>query len=196
MGDEKRQYKKTRRAEQEQATRLRIVESIVALHSTLGPSATTISGIARHAGVRRSTVYRHFPDEASMFAACSSHWRAGNPLPDLSGWAAIASPDERLRFALRELYGHYGQTQQMMDNLLRDYPAMPVIQRTFSRFLDYMSAALKTLMAERPESAESAAAIGHALAFGTWSSLVREQGLDDEQAVDLMCRLVAAAGAR
>jgi hypothetical protein len=31
------------------------------------------------------------------------------------------------------------------------------------------------------------------LAFATWRSLAREQGLDDAQAADLMCRLVAAS---
>ncbi len=38
-----------------------------------------------------------------------------------------------------------------------------------------------------------AAAVGHALAFGTSRSLVREQQLDDHDAVDLMCGLVASA---
>jgi hypothetical protein len=38
------------------------------------------------------------------------------------------------------------------------------------------------------------ATIGHALAFTTWQSLVREQGLAERDAVDVMCRLVAAAG--
>ena len=37
------------------------------------------------------------------------------------------------------------------------------------------------------------AAIGHALTFGTWRSLAREQKLTDSQAAELMCRLVAAA---
>jgi hypothetical protein len=37
------------------------------------------------------------------------------------------------------------------------------------------------------------AATGHALAFTTWRSLVRDQGLDDARAAELMCRLVAAA---
>jgi len=42
------------------------------------------------------------------------------------------------------------------------------------------------------------AAIGHALAFPTWRSLFREQGLSTEEAVELMCRLVedAASPAR
>jgi hypothetical protein len=35
-----------------------------------------------------------------------------------------------------------------------------------------------------------AAAVGHAVAFATWRSLVREQGLDDAQAVEAMAALV------
>src|SRR4051812_49704398 len=86
MTDEKRPYRMKRRAELEASTRLRITESAVALHGTLGPARTSISAIAEHAGVRRSTVYRHFADEAALFAACSSHWRAANPAPDLAEW--------------------------------------------------------------------------------------------------------------
>jgi hypothetical protein len=41
--------------------------------------------------------------------------------------------------------------------------------------------------------ARTQAAIGHAIAFSTWKSLVREQGLDDDAAVELMRALVAAA---
>ena len=37
------------------------------------------------------------------------------------------------------------------------------------------------------------AAIGHALAFATWRSLTLDEGLDDRDAAELMCRLVAAA---
>jgi hypothetical protein len=34
------------------------------------------------------------------------------------------------------------------------------------------------------------AAVGHALAFATWRSLAREQGLAQAEAVELMCELV------
>jgi hypothetical protein len=37
------------------------------------------------------------------------------------------------------------------------------------------------------------AATGHALAFSTWRSLARDQGLGDAAVADLMCRLVQAA---
>ena len=65
MTDQKRTYRKRQRADAEAETRRRITESTVELHGTLGPSRTSISAVAQRAGVRRSTVYRHFPDERS-----------------------------------------------------------------------------------------------------------------------------------
>src|SRR5438874_1710923 len=124
MTREKRAYQMKQRAELQERTRLRIVESTVALHGTLGPARTSISAVAEHAGVRRSTVYRHFPDEASLFAACTSHWTARNQPPRLDSWSAIVDPDERLATALGELYAYYRGTEQMLVNLLRDEGTM------------------------------------------------------------------------
>ena len=94
MTDQKRPYRMKRRAELEQATRRRITESAVELHGSLGPARTSMSAVAEHAGVRRSTLYRHFPDEMALFEACTAHWRAANPVPDLASWAAIEDPDD------------------------------------------------------------------------------------------------------
>jgi AcrR family transcriptional regulator len=197
MTDEKRPYRKKRRAELEARTRLRITESAVALHGTLGPAHTSISAIAEHAGVRRSTVYRHFPDETALFAACSSHWRAANPVPDLERWKTVECPDERLHTALEELYAHYRRTERMRENILRDEASVPVITKSLSGYRTYLAAAADVLMRGRGLRGGAAkrvrAAVGHALAFATWQSLAREQGLTDSQAADLMCRLVASA---
>ena len=129
MADEKRTYRKKRRAELEAQTRLRITESTVELHGTLGPSRTSISAVAQRAGVRRSTVYRHFPDEAALFAACTAHWMGLNPPPDLAGWALIEDPDERLKQALAELYAYYRRTEPMLQNLHRDEATVPIVSR-------------------------------------------------------------------
>jgi AcrR family transcriptional regulator len=197
MTDQKRPYRMKRRAELEERTRRRITESAVELHGTVGPARTSISAVAAGAGVRRSTVYRHFPDEAALFTACTSHWMAANPLPQIERWAAIENPDERLRSALQELYAHYGRTERMMENVLRDEATMSIIKRMLGGYRDYIAAARDALMgggrARGGERRRVLAAIGHALAFTTWRSLVREQGLGDSQATDLMCRLVASA---
>jgi AcrR family transcriptional regulator len=198
--EQKRPYRKKRRAELEQSTRRRITESAVALHEELGPSRTSLSAVAEHAGVRRSTLYRHFADETALFAACTAHWMADNPAPDLASWMAIDDPDERLQVALLELYGYYRRTERMLSNILRDEQTMPIVAQMFGGFRAYIEAAHETLMAGRRVRGgarqRTLAATGHALSFATWRSLVREQGLNDSKAAELMCRLVAAATSR
>lgn len=195
MTDQPRSYEMRRRLESQQETRLRITESAVALHGTLGPSRTSISAIAAHAGVRRSTVYRHFSDEAALFDACTAHWAAANPPPDLGRWAAIEDADERLRLALGELYAYYRQTEAMLDNLFRDEQTVPLVRERFAAFRGYFDAARDTLMRGRGlrggARRRARAVIGHATAFSTWKSLVREQGLADDDAAALMRELVA-----
>jgi AcrR family transcriptional regulator len=197
MSDQKRPYRMRLRAELEEQTRRRITESTVALHEELGPARTSISAIAARAGVRRSTVYRHFPDENALFAACSSHWRAANPPPNPNAWAPIADPAERTGAALRELYAFYGRTHGMYDSLLRDEPLLPIVQRLLHDFHGYLRRIQDVLMAGRSLRGHAArrtrAAIGHALAFPTWRSLTHEQGLTDDVAVALMCLLVEGA---
>jgi AcrR family transcriptional regulator len=196
MADQKRSYRKKRRAELEEQTRLRITEAAEELHGTLGPARTSISAVAAHAGVRRSTVYRHFPDEAALFAACTAHWMAANPPPDFAAWAAVDDPEHRLAAALKELYHYYRATEPMMDNLHRDEATMPIVKQLFAGFRGYLSGARDVLMHGRRARGRARqrlrAAVGHALAFTTWRSLTREQGLDDVQAADLMRTLVTA----
>ena len=199
MSDQKRPYRMTRRAELEEQTRVRITESTMALHEELGPARTSISAVAERAGVRRSTVYRHFPDEEALFAACSSHWRKANPPPDPGAWVAIEDPAERLQTALRELYAFYGRTEAMYTSLMRDEPLVPIVHRLLGDFDGYLRAVQDILMAGREVRGTAArrtrAAIGHALAFPTWRSLTGEQELAEADAVALMCRLVEGAPA-
>ena len=202
MSDQKRQYRMTRRAELEEQTRQRITESAVALHEELGPAQTSISAIAGRAGVRRSTIYRHFPDDDALFAACSSHWRTANPAPDPQTWMSIQDATARTRTALRALYSFYESTEAMYVSLLRDEPLVPAVQRRLRDFYGYLRfiqddlTTARRLRGRRARYAD--AAIGHALAFPTWRSLAREQGLSNDDAVELMSRLVedAASPAR
>jgi AcrR family transcriptional regulator len=198
MSDQKRPYRMSRRAELEDETRLRITESTVALHEELGPARTSVTAIADRAGVRRSTVYRHFPDEAALFAACSAHWRAANPAPDPAVWAVIADPARRTEAALTALYAFYRRTESMYASLLRDEPVNATVRHHLRGFHDYVRTIEGVLMAGRGLRGRPArrtrAAIGHAIGFPTWRSLTRDQGLSDADAVTLMCRLVSAAG--
>lgn len=187
---EKRKYRKKRRAQQEAETRQRIAEALVELHGSVGPARTTVSEVAERAGVQRATVYRHFPDEASMFAACSAHWAENNPFPDPAAWAEIEDPRRRLTAALSELYAFYERNERMLDNTTRDEPRVEALRPSMEAFREYLRGAREVLErgfeGEVRDPGVLRAALGHALAFSTWRSLVREQGLDQERTVSLV----------
>jgi AcrR family transcriptional regulator len=193
----KRPYRKRRRAELEDQTKLRITEAAVDLHGSVGPAKTTMSAVAERAGVQRATLYRHFPDEEALFHACSSHWAAQHPPPDFSRWTEIEDPDQRLRTGLDELYDWYGRNEKMLENVRRDMTLVSAMQAPTAAFAATLQAAVDVLMSGRPERGARRrrirAAIGHAISFETWRSLVREQSLPQPQAVQMMSQLVATA---
>jgi AcrR family transcriptional regulator len=197
MSDQKRKYEKKRRAEAEAQTRQRITESAVELHGSLGPARTSMSAVAEHAGVPRSTVYRHFPDEEALFGACSAHWGEENPPPDLNSWEQIKDPGERLATAFAELYAYYRKAGAMLDKLLRDEQSVPMVAKLFAPFHQFLAAITETLMRGRrlrgKARGRTRAAIRHAISFRTWQQLTGEASLSDDEAAELMRRLVSAA---
>jgi AcrR family transcriptional regulator len=199
MPSPRRRYEKRARATKEQETRLRIVESALALHGTLGPARTTISAIAEHAGVRRATVYRHFPDERALFLGCSGAWRERNPLPDPATWAAIADPAARLEAALDALYRWYEQAEPMLTAVLRDMEAVPIVAELQAGRLAYLAHVEDGLAAGWGARGKAAtrlrATIGLALDFFTWRTL-SERGLSAGEATAVMASAVRAAAGR
>jgi len=192
-----RTYRKRKRAAAELLTRERITRATVEMHETVGPAGTTVKAIAELAGVQRATVYRHFPDAQQLFDACTALYFSRHPMPDPRAWSQIPAPRERLSQALADLYAWYGQTEQMISNSIRDIDKVPAA--TAEGFLGYFAEIRAVLMGGRAERGRPrtrvSAAIGHAIAFPTWHSLVREQGLRDAEAVALLAAMIDAAGA-
>ena len=193
----RRKYELRRRADSQSETRRRIVEATVRLHETLGPRRTTISAIAEQAGVQRLTVYRHFPDDDALFAACSSHWMAQHPLPDAAIWRSIREWRPRCRAAFAAVYAYYRRNHGMLASVLRDAD-MSVMQgpmQPFVVFLRDLHADL--LQAADPVLAESKAfaqTIAHATAFATWQSLA--DGCGDTEMVELVMAWLEGIAAR
>ena len=146
----KRKYELKKRAEDMAETHLRITEAAIDLHGTVGPSRTTLSAVAKRAGVERRTLYRHFPNEADLFAACSTHYFAANPWPDLGAWRAIRDPRERLERALDELYAYYERTAPMFSNVLRDAELVDFARDAVAPLHAYLEEAAEILAAGRP----------------------------------------------
>ena len=195
----KRRYELKERAVKQAETRQRIVDATVGLHRELGPARTTISEVARRAGVGRVTVYNHFPDDASLLAACVAQFGAESPPPDPDDWTAIRDPEERLKSALAELYGYYRDNEAMLENLGRDAALVPALARVLdeSGGAEHETAMVDVLVSGRKlrgkRERRTRAALGLALAFATWRRLTGEGGLRDGEAAKLSARMVAAA---
>ena len=195
--DRGRKLKLKRRAERMEETRRRIVEATVALHTTVGPARTSISAIAMRAGVQRLTVYRHFPDERSLFRACTSYGFAANPPPDPAAWRQIADPEARLRTALAEQYGYLERNEVIWTTILPDAPVKPLILEMWAPYVALQARMREALAtgwnARGPRRTQLRATLALALEFHTWQTLVRQQGLTTDEAVELMVRLVRCA---
>ena len=189
-----RSYQLKRRAERQDQTRQRIIEAAIALHQTIGPAATSVSEIAERAGVGRVTVYRHFPDEPTLARACSGQYFERHPFPDPECWKAIQDPGERLRTGLREAYAYHRATEAMISHVLadaREHPVMEPYHGHWGRAADVLTSAWPARGRRR---ALLRAGIALALSFDTWRTLVREQQLSDDEAVELALRLACDCG--
>jgi AcrR family transcriptional regulator len=186
-----RKYELKRRAETQQATRRRIVEAAIELHRTKGPARTTLSDVARLAGVQRHTLYRHFPDERALSLACSGLYMETNPPPDASSWHGIEGRDERLRLGLGSLYAWFEQVQDMLACVLRDAETDELTREMFVlRSGEAMGAVHGALAEVVPERRAALAALDLALDFRTWKRL-RASGLTSDEAVETMVRAIA-----
>jgi AcrR family transcriptional regulator len=190
----KRKYNKTLRAEQQDETRERIVEATVALHEELGPANTSIKAIAERAGVQRLTVYRHFPDDISLFGACTSHWFELNPPPDMAKWAQVNDPGERSHTALLAFYRYYRRTEKMWRGAYRDVDGIEALQAPMGQFEAYLDQVRDDLLARwdvgRDDKKPLAITLRHCLRFSTWVSL-KSQHLSDKKIAELVMGWVA-----
>jgi AcrR family transcriptional regulator len=192
----KRKYELKKRAEQMAETHQRITEAAIELHGTVGPSRTTLSAVAKRAGVERRTLYRHFPTEAELFAACSTHYFTANPWPDLGNWRAIRDPQQRLERALDDLYAYYERTEPMLSNVLRVAELVDFARDAVTPLHAYLEDAAEVLIVGRQVRGRRrlrlSGALRHALAFSTWRSL-SSNGIGRSDAAKLTTALVEAA---
>jgi AcrR family transcriptional regulator len=159
-----RKYEMKRRAERVQETRRRLTEAAVELHQTVGPARTTVSAVAEKAGVQRHTYYAHFPE-----------------LKDL-------------RVALSEVYAYYSGNEAMVSNVLRDAALDPIVQEIMVPFDQYWET-VRDVIADAFEASgerheELLGAVALAQNFQTWRTLVRQQELSQDRAVELMVGMV------
>ena len=186
----KRTYTLKRRAEQKAETRQRIVEAAVDLHGSVGPAQTTISMVAERAGVQRHTLYAHFPDERSLFLACSGLANERDPMPDAEPWRTVKDRRARLRLGLAEIYAWFARNAELAAHVLRDAEYHP-LTREMAELRTVPQMAIYGDVLGEGLGARQRAALHLALSFFTWRTLTREGGLESDDAVETMVDAIA-----
>ena len=200
----KRPYTQRARAERRDEIHRRITIATVHLHGTVGPARTTVSDIAKRAGVRRATVYNHFATDLELIDACSSHWFSENPPPNPAVWAEIGDPSRRVVAALKAMYEYYHSGREMLNNVLRDTELVPALKEIIQLKWSPMLEGIVGLLAEGSNSPEIEslttdsrelelrASLRVALDFFTWQKL-SESGLSNKKAAKLAAMWVEAS---
>lgn len=188
-----RAYTLKRRAERQAETRQKIVDAAVELHSTLGPAQTSLSMIAERAGVQRHTLYAHFPDERSLFMACSGHVFERHPPPDSAPWGAIRDPMKRLQTGLLALYEWYDCVAAAIAAPMRDAEHHALTREVSELRFGPPMAAMHEILAAKL-NAKQRTLLPLALSFATWRTLVRDTGLKPAAAAMAMVKAIEAQG--
>ncbi|WP_353829335.1 TetR/AcrR family transcriptional regulator [Agromyces sp. SYSU T0242] len=195
-----RRYEQRARAEQQEQTRRRIVEAALELHRTAGPAESSFSAVADRAGVQRSTLYRHFPDDRSLFLACSGLHLEEHPFPDPEPWRGIDSPVARAATGLEAVYAYWEANESLVANVLRDGERDEVLHEVNElRIGRPLRSARDVLLEAWPgavQGSELAAAAALAVDFRTWQTLARRSRLDRADAVALMASMLDGVAAR
>lgn len=187
-----RTYTLKRRAERQAETKRRIVEAAVDLHGTVGPAGTSLSMVAERAGVQRNTLYAHFPDERSLLMACSGLSLERDPPPDAAAWRATEDPRTRLRQGLRAVYDWYARTAALTGCVLRDAEHHALTREITELRLGPTVAGWRETLG-RDLGPRRRALLHLALSYHGWRALVREAGLDEAAAAEVMARAIETA---
>lgn len=176
-------------------TRQRIVEAAVKLHTTVGPAHTSVVAVAEAAGVQRHTVYSHFPDERSLFTACSGLFYERNPYPPMEPWREIPEPAARLDRALGDMYRYFRAHDRELWPIVRDAPLLPHFTgRRLAEGRSRVAAAITEGWPARGATARRMRALlDVALRFETWRALTADGGLTDRDAAATMADAVLCA---
>jgi AcrR family transcriptional regulator len=188
-------YQLRARAVRMDETRRRIVEAALKLHTTIGPANTSIVAVADAAGVQRHTVYSHFPDDKSLFAACGGLFYERNPYPPMEPWRVISDPGARLHRALTDMYRYFRAHERELWPIVRDAPLLPHLtgRRLAQRRAEVLAAISDGWSTRGAKARRARALLDVALRFETWRALTGDGGLTDRDAAATMADAVLCA---
>jgi len=166
-----------RRAEARDHTRERILQATMQLHDEQGVAPTTLTQVARRAGVGPATVFRHFPTVNHLVQACGQHvWvEMRPPMPqDAAGvFAGIQSTRERLAKLIEELDDFYGRGALRLGLAGRDRELIPELHGFLTAVEGGVEALVREALAKSGAKEEEIQVAIALTGFPVWTALNR-----------------------
>jgi hypothetical protein len=117
-----------------------------------------------------------------------------DPPPDAVPWRDVADRRERLQIGLSAIYGWFERNAQRLACVLRDAEHHPPTREISKMRMGPVMAGYNEVLGATL-TAKQRAMLGLALSFFTWRTLVRDGGLAQADAVQIMVQAIEGAGA-
>jgi AcrR family transcriptional regulator len=189
-----RAYNNESRLQQQAELKDRIAAAAAQLHAEKGAVATSYAEIAQRAGVSLPTVYKHFPTQGELIAACTGHVAAqgpGLPAEKILQAPSLAAAAEALVHWTDRLHAHFEPWK-----VWREHRLIQPLGDISARNRQQLAALIEQVLARQlgaGEHREMAAVWESLLDFELWHRLVRGHKLSRASVRQTLVHLLLAA---
>jgi AcrR family transcriptional regulator len=186
-----RRYTLGKRADQQAATRSRIVAATLDIYRREGFGAASTAAVADAADVAPGTVRNHFPTPEDLAAAAADSILSDHGMPDESTFADLTTPTERVARLAAELAGFFERSASWWEVIQRDRALAAAWSGLEARYYEDLGRLAAAALAADGRDADPATVatvinvVGGPLYFA-----LRGAGLSSGDAVDLECSLL------
>jgi AcrR family transcriptional regulator len=190
-----RRYDMSKRALAVEATKRRILEATMHLHTQQGVLATSWEEIAERAEVAPATVYRHFPTLDELVPACGALTLDLLDLPSAERAAELIrgalSNQERVARLVKELFSIYERGERVFWAVRRDRGSVPALQEGHERIEESLDGLREAALGPLGLSPVQKATVVALTDYEPWRAL-RDRGLDEKAATEATTAVLAA----
>ena len=186
----RRPYRLKKRAEGAEATRRRIVEAALALHTDRGIAAVGARDIAQKAGVGVGTVYHHYPTYEDVVRGCAERVQEVTRPPDAAIFDGVDGLDRRVRVLVRELFAYYTR-YHWFGRTRCDRHRLPLVELIVSRREQHIEGLIREAIKPVAADDETVAMVVALTDFGVYESLAH-QGLREAEAAAGVAEMLVA----
>ena len=175
-----------------EATRQRILEATLALHSEKGILGTSWQDIARRADVSVGTVYKHFPSLDELVPACGELMYAITRPPSLEDapeiFAGADSLEERIERLVSELFGFYERGAPYIESDFQERQ-LPIVQEWEAHMRAAIAGLAREALLPVGPDEETVQVLSALVDFSTFKSFM-DRDIQKTQAQEIMNEVI------